>query len=265
MIEKTRFLAVSHLKGGSGASTVAVNLAAGLALGGRRVVLMDLDPVGASTFHVTEQPPPRDLANALEGRGRLFEVLAETAVPGLLLAAASPALVAWDRRPERFPVDLARVFSEVPEDIDAVIIDTPPSYGAIVRGTLAVLPGGAVLAPVQTRALDLVGFADLVQLIDDLREQNLDLRLAGVVPVRVNRTALSAEVLAALEQQYGERLLPGIRDSTVVARAPLAHKPLQLASPRAKATEDFAALTSAVIHSLFEPKEPLTTCAGLAG
>jgi len=257
MPEKTHFLAVSHLKGGSGASTVAVNLAAGLALEGRRVALIDFDPVGASTFHVTEQVPPLDIAVALEGRAHLPEVLAETAVPGLFIGAASPALVSWDRRPERFPVDLARVFSEVPEEIDAVVLDTPPSYGAIVRGTLAVLPGGVVLAPVQTRALDLVGFADLVQLIDELREQNPELRLAGVVPVRVNRTALSAEVLAALEQQYGERLLPGIRDSTVVARAPLAHKPLQLTSPRSKAAEDFAALTEAVSRLVLEPSPEL--------
>ncbi len=59
-------------------------------------------------------------------------------------------LAAWDRRPERFPVDLAsRVLGAIPDGLDFVLLDLPPSAGAIVRGTLAVLRGGAVLAPVQ--------------------------------------------------------------------------------------------------------------------
>jgi cellulose biosynthesis protein BcsQ len=136
------------------------------------------------------------------------------------------ALAAWDRRPERFPVDLARVLGQVPAGTQDVILDLPPSEGAIVRGTLAVLPGG-VLAAVQTRALDLVGFTDLTHLLTELAEQNPALYLAGVVPMRVNRTALSGEVLAALRQQHGKRVLPGIREATAVARAPLRHVPLQ--------------------------------------
>ena len=247
MKQGPRFLAVAHLKGGSGATTVAVNLAAGLALKRRTVLLVDCDPIGAATFHLRAEPPPRGLAECLEGRARLPEVLTDTAVPGLRLVGAARELVAWDRKPERFPVDLARVLAEVPAGVDEVVLDLPPSAGAIVRGVLAVLPGGRVLAAVQTRALDLVGFTDLVRLIGELAEQNRALHLAGVVPVRVNRTALSAEVLDALRQEHGRRVLPGIRESTAVARAPLRHVPLQLAAPSAPAAEDFAALVRAVL------------------
>ena len=246
MEAKPRFLAVAHLKGGSGATTVAVNLAAGLALKRRIVVLVDLDPIGAATFHLAAEPPPRGVADCLEGRAALPDVLADTAVPGLHLVAASGALAAWDRKPERFPVDMARVLGQVPGGVQDVILDLPPSAGAIVRGTLAVLPG-AVLAAVQTRALDLVGFSDLLRLIAELAEQNPALRLAGVVPVRVNRTALSDEVLDALRRQHGERVLPGIRDSIAVARAPLSHVPLQLDAPSAPAAGDFADLVRAVL------------------
>lgn len=243
-----RFLAVAHLKGGSGASTVAVNLAAGLALRKRSVVLLDLDPIAAATFHLLPAPPARTVAECLDGRASLPDVLAATAVPRLRVAGASQALAAWDRKPERFPVDLARVFGQVPRETDDVVLDLPPSAGAIVRGTLAVLPGGAVLATVQTRALDLVGFSDLVRLVDELREQNGALHLAGIVPVRTNRTALSAEVLEALRQTHGPRVLPGIRDSTAAARAPLRHLPLQLTAPRSPVAQDFAALVRAVLN-----------------
>lgn len=244
---RPRFLAVAHLKGGSGATTVAVNLAAGLALKRRSVVLLDLDPIAAATFHLAAEFPARGIAECLEGRARLSEVLTETAVPGLLLAGASQALTAWDRKPERFPVDLARVFAEMPAGVQDVVLDLPPSAGAIVRGALAVLPAGGVLAAVQTRALDLVGFADLVRLVESLREQNPALDLVGVVPVRTNRTALSGEVVDALRQGHGRRVLPGIRDSTAAARAPLSHRPLQLTAPRSPVAQDFAALVRAVL------------------
>jgi chromosome partitioning protein len=244
---KPRFLAVAHLKGGSGATTVAVNLAAGLAAR-RRVLLVDLDPIAAATFHLSAEAHGLTIADALDGRTDLARVLAPTALERLALAPASPQLTAWDRKPERFPVELARVLASVPEGFDFVVLDLPPSAGAIVRGVLAVLPGGEVLAPVQTRALDLVGFSDLVRLLDELHEQNPALHLAGVVPVRVNRGALSRDVLEALTHQHGRRVLPGIRESTAVARAPVKRMPLALAAPHAPALEDFTALTRAILN-----------------
>jgi len=243
-----RFFAVAHLKGGTGATSIAVNLAAGLALKGRRVVLLDLDPVGAATFHLTAEHPTHTLAEALENRLRLEAVLVNSAADRLRLAPASRTLTAWDRRPERFPVDLARVFEQTPAEVDEVVIDLPPSNGAIVRGTLAVLPGGRVLAPVQARALDLIGFGDLLQLVEELQDQNAALHLAGVVPARVNRTSLAAEVVDALQHEHRDKVLPAIREAVAVARAPLTHKPLQLAAPRSPAVDDFNALTEAVLR-----------------
>ena len=241
------FLAVAGLKGGCGKTSVAVNLGCGLALRGRAVVLLDLDPLAAATFHLRADPPTSTLAEALDGRPALGRVLADTSVPGLRLAAASQALVAWDRRPERSALELARVFSETPEGTDVVLLDLPPSAGALTRGALAVLPEGRVLAPTQPFPLDLVGLADLLALLEEMRDQNAELPLAGVVPTRTNRSALSGEVLEAMRREHGERLLPGIRDSVRVARAPLRHEPVQVSSPRSTAAADVAALTQAVL------------------
>lgn len=246
----TAYLAVAHLKGGTGATTVAVNLAAGLALLKRRTVLLDLDPIAAATFHLATEPARFTVADCLERRVPVAEVLVETAVPHLALLPGGRNLAAWDRKPERFPVDLARVLSELPAETEAVVLDLPPSENAIVRGALAVLPGGRVLAPVQTRALDLVGFADLVQLLEEMREQNPALELAGIVPVRLDKRALSSEVLEALVQQHGERVLPGIRESAAVARAPLRHLPVQLTAPHSPGAQDFAALARRVARPL---------------
>lgn len=242
-----QFLAATHLKGGSGATSVAVNVAAGLALRRHPTLLLDLDPVAAATFHLVAEPAERTLADVLEGRAHLTEVMRETAVKGLLLAPGSPRLASWDRKPQQLPVDLHRTLTQVPDGIEIVLLDLPPSAGAIVRGTLAVLPGGAVLAPVQARGLDLVGFSDLLGLLEEIQEQNPDLYLAGVVPVRTNRTRLSTEVVEALKAEHGRLVLPSIRDATAVARAPLEHRPIQLSAPRSPAAEDFAALTGALL------------------
>jgi len=252
-----KLLAVAHLKGGTGASSVAIGLAAGLALRSPkarksqgtedpRILLLDLDPVAAATFALLEEPEGW-LADALEGRTRLDRALSPTAVPGLVVGAADQRLSAWDRKPERFPVALSRLLETIPDTVETVLLDLPPSAGSIVRGTLAVLPGGRVLAPVQTRPLDLVGFADLVELLEELQEQNDELRLAGIIPTRVARTKLSEDVLEALRQEHGAKLLPGIREAVAVARSPLKRKPVQLTNPRSGAAEDFDALTRAVL------------------
>lgn len=238
----TAYFAVAHLKGGTGATTVAVNLAAGLALKKRRTVLLDLDPIAAATFHLATEPPRYTVADCLERRVPVAEALVSTGVPNLSLLPGGRALASWDRKPERFPVDLSRVLEELPAETESVVIDLPPSENAIVRGALAVLPGGRVLAPVQTRALDLVGFSDLVQLLEEMREQNENLHLAGVIPVRLDKRALSAEVLEALQQQHGDRVLPGIRESAAVARAPLRHLPVQLTAPHSPGAQDFEQL-----------------------
>lgn len=243
-----RFVASAGLKGGSGKTTLAVNLAAGLALKRKRVVLLDLDPVGAATFHLLAEAPERTIAAALDGRAKLSAVLAESGVPGLLVAPASRDLESWNRRPERFPVDLARALDDLPPGTDFVVVDLPPMAGAIVRGALAVLPRVAVLAPVQTRALDLVGFSDLVRLLDEMKEQNPSATLAGIVPMRTNRSALSADVIDALRQSHGDRVLPGIRDAAAVARAPLSHRPVVVAAPNSAAAEDFSALVRAFLR-----------------
>ena len=124
------FLALAHLKGGTGATSCAVNLAAGLALHRRRVLLLDLDPVAAATFHLTESPPERGIAEALEGRP-VADLVRETFVPGLSLLPGSSRLNGWDRKPERFRLDLSRALAGIPAGLDFVLLDLPPSAGAI--------------------------------------------------------------------------------------------------------------------------------------
>jgi chromosome partitioning protein len=241
-----RFLAVAGLKGGTGKTALAVNLAAGLALRRRRVLLLDLDPSGSSTYHLGGTTG-RTLADALDGRPLADCAHPVEGIPGLLLAPSDPHLAAWDRKPERFPVDLVRTLAGLPAGIDLVLLDCPPSVGALVRGALAVLPGGAVLAPVQARGADLLGFAALCRLVEEIADQNPALHLAGIVPTMVRKNKLAEEVVEALRRQHGRLVLPGIRDAVAVARAFLDRRPVQLTAPRSAVAGDFATLTTKIL------------------
>lgn len=244
------FLAIASAKGGSGKSTVAANLSAELAARRWSTLLVDCDPVAASTFHLLPETPTRTLADALDGRAALADVTLETQQPRLAIVPSGPGLAGWDRRPERFPAALAHALGQVPRGVSIVLLDLPPSTGAIVRGALSVLPGGAILAPIQPRPLDLAGFSDLLALVEELREQNPALHLAGIVPVRTNKSALCRDVLDALRRAHPGKVLPGIRESGAVARSPLQRRPLRLAFPHAGAVEDFGALARAVVSKV---------------
>jgi chromosome partitioning protein len=245
---RTRYLVIANAKGGVGKSSVTVGLAAALAQHGRRVLVFDMDPTGSSTFHLAAEPPARGLADVLEGRAPLSDVIVDTEMPRLRLVPASAELEAWDRRPDRLPVALDRMFGQVPADVDVALLDLPPA-ALVIRAVLATVPAGGVLAVCRSRALDLVGLGHLFRLLDMIREQrgNGLPELVGVVPSATNRTRLSGDVEDELRREHGKSLLPSIRESAAVARAPLARKPLLLSEPDAPVLGDFEALALALI------------------
>jgi len=237
-----RILAVTSTKGGAGKTSCAVNAAACLAGPRRRVLLIDLDPAAAATYHLQDRPPEATAADALEG-APVASCTVATEAPGLELLPGDARLTTWDRRPERLPVALARLAERIPAGYAAVFVDLPPGAGVLVRGALAVLPA-RILAPVSIGGLDLLGLADLLRLVDELREQNPALELAGIIPNRIPpRARIGAEILEALQAAHGRRVLPGIRQSVTVAEAALARRPLVLYAPRAPVTGDFQRLT----------------------
>ena len=91
-----RTYAIANIKGGSGKTTIAVNLAAGVALTGRKVILMDLDPQASSTFHLLPRSSNGNMADSLSGEKKLTDVLLSTLVNGLRIAPSSRMLAPFD-------------------------------------------------------------------------------------------------------------------------------------------------------------------------
>jgi chromosome partitioning protein len=242
-----RSYAIANIKGGSGKTTVAVNLAAGLALSGRRVVLFDLDPQGSTTFHLMARSSNGNLADAMANEKKLDDVLSPTLVSGLRVGPGSRLLAPFDNGTHPTKERISNLLHQVSPDTDYVLLDTPPTWGSLLIASLSCVD--SVLVPVTTRELDTQILGLLMDVIDQVqRHRNPRLRISGIIPNRLVRTKLSAKSEEFLQKGYADLLLPGVRENARIAEAGGYHAPVQITAPSSPGAEDFGTLTRAFLE-----------------
>lgn len=242
-----RRVAVAIFKGGTGKSTVAVNVAVGLARRGRQVLVVDLDAQANATH----------MLGAAEARPTLREVLidripAEEAVrpvePGLSILPSSPALAPIDawlatqvRREEVVRQRLASL-----ADRDFVILDCAPAWSFL--NVSGLLYADEIWIPVSMDFLALVGVQQLEHTFDMLRDElGHTLARKRIIPTFYDgRTRMAAEVLAALGERYGDDVLPPLRTSVRVSEAPGHGRSVFDYAPGSTAVADFERLVEAL-------------------
>ena len=232
-----RRIILAAAKGGAGKSTVAVNLAAGLALSGKRVLFLDLDPYAGGTYGLGLQPDEDGLADVLDRRGQLVTLARETGVRGLAAIAAGVGLFGIVKRLESAPLRLREALHGL-RGWDVLVTDTPPAVGPLSVAALAA--GGEVLVPFTPSVPDLASVAPFLGEAATVRERLArDLRVRAFVPVRVTRTRIAAEALAAARTQYPETTRTEIRQAAAVVEATAAGQPVAVYAPGSPAAEDF--------------------------
>lgn len=219
----TRILAVANQKGGVGKTTTTVNIAAALAMAGKQVLVIDLDPQGnastalglehhsgvPSTYEVlTQDLPLVDIVTCSpEGNGRLWAAPATIDLAGAEIELVS--LVAREGRLDRaIQLYVAAHERQHGVALDFVLIDCPPSLGLLTLN--AMVAARELLLPIQCEYYALEGVSQLLRTVDLVtRHLNPDLRVGAVVLTMYDgRTRLSSQVVQEVRAHFGEAVLP---------------------------------------------------------
>ena len=246
----THILAISNRKGGTGKTTVAVNLAAEFAAAGRRVLLADLDSqnhcaVGLGVKVGRGEPTLHDLFR--RAPGPLAGVVRATPYPDLWLAPADSLFEHGSGAVDEGLLARALGAPAVRAAFDLVVLDTPPSLDFLLISALNA--ADAVIVPYVPHPLSLEGVKQLMRVLFKIKSRaNPDLRIHGYLPVMVaehirEHRAITGEIA----RQFGEpKVLAGIRGDIKLAESFGAGAPIRAYAPRSRAAEDFAALARAL-------------------
>jgi len=236
----TTIVAIANQKGGVGKSTTAINLGAGLAYQGERVLLVDLDPQGNttsglgidrsaieySTYDLLVEDVPIDDVIEPSSVRELFVVPAT-----IELAGAEIELVSMFSREAR----LGKALEPIADDYDFVLVDCPPSLGLLTVNGLAA--ADEVLIPIQCEYYALEGVSQLmknIQLVQ--RSLNPQLEIEGVLLTMYDgRTTLAADVVAQVRDHFGETTYRTVIPRTVrLSEAPSYGEPIEAYDPMSR-------------------------------
>jgi chromosome partitioning protein len=251
-----RIFCIANQKGGVGKTTTAVNLAAGLAKLGQRVLLVDLDPQGNATMGAG--------INKAELDGSIYEVLVGLANVSACckrsengrfdvlpanreLAGAEVELVELDNREKRLKLSLAAVDAEY----DFMLIDCPPALSMLTLNGLCAAHG--VIIPMQCEYYALEGLSDLVNTIKKVHAKlNPELRIIGLLRVMFDpRMTLSQQVSAQLEQHFGDKVFKTIIPRNVrLAEAPSYGMPGVSFDPSSKGAQAYVAFGAEMVERI---------------
>ena len=253
-----KIFCIANQKGGVGKTTTTVNLAAGLAKVGQRVLMIDLDPQGNATMgsgvdkrqlELTVYDVLLESATITEARtqseklkegGCSYDILGANRE----LAGAEVELVEVERREKRLKLAIAAVDHEY----DFVLIDCPPSLSMLTLNGLCCAHG--VIVPMQCEYFALEGLTDLVNTIKQVKANlNDDLQIIGLLRVMFDpRITLQQQVSDQLKAHFGDKVFDSVIPRNVrLAEAPSYGVPGVVFDPASKGAQAFVAFAKEMV------------------
>ncbi len=251
-----KIFCIANQKGVVGKTTTAVNLAAGLAKLGQRVLLVDLDPQGnatmgaginKSTLSSSVYQVLLGIGDAATSRQRSESGRFDVLPANRELAGAEVEMVELEQRESR----LKQALAAVDADYDVVLVDCPPALSMLTLNGLCAAHG--VVIPMQCEYYALEGLSDLVNTIKIVHaKMNPELKVIGLLRVMFDpRIMLSQQVSSQLETHFGDKVFKTVIPRNVrLAEAPSYGIPGVIFDPSSKGAQAYLAFAKELVDRI---------------
>ncbi|MDX2422974.1 MAG: AAA family ATPase [Amphritea sp.] len=241
-----RKICVSLSKGGVGKTTTAVNLSAGLAMAGYKVLLIDTDTQGQSSFMLGKKPPA-GLTELLTGELTPQETIIE-ARPNLWLLSGGRSLAGVKRIIDKKSFGSEWTLSEAMEELDKaydfVIIDTSPGWDQLTVNVL--FYATEVLTPVSLEVMSLHGLAEFTKNLHAIKKYK-DIELNYILPTFLDtRVEQPKNIYRKLQSLYDDKVCTPIRYDEQLSRSPSHGETIFEFLPDGDGAADYAALVRTI-------------------
>jgi chromosome partitioning protein len=241
-MRKPEIIAICNQKGGVGKTTCALNIAAGLTLLGKKVLVVDFDPQAHLTysFSISAHDLKKTIYSVIKGEASIEETLIEhnglRVLPANLeLTLVETELAAVPRREYILKNILVNI-----NDIQYIIIDCPPASGFLTINALTCCH--EIYIPLQMEFLALKGMSRLMSLISDVKKSlNKELPMPRIIANRFDsRKKLNNAIMEKVRERFGRQVFTAvIRENIAVAEAPSFAQSIFEYAPRSHGADDF--------------------------
>ena len=244
-----KIIAICNQKGGVGKTSTAVSLSSGLAIEGKKVLLIDLDPQGNATsgIGIDKTKIEKSIYHALLGEAAISDLTLKTCIENLFivpanhhLSGAEVELVNELGREGK----LKKALLQLDNSFQFVIIDCPPSFGLL---TINALTGSnSVMIPIQCEYYALEGLGQLMKTIHLIKDNlNANLEIEGILMTMADfRTNLTQEVINEVKKHFGNKVYSSVIPRSIrLSEAPGFGKPIFLYDKDSEGAKKYKELT----------------------